>query len=55
MIADLSAIFHDNRHNLCRLTPHGKLLVFKPDELKLNMVTAAAASTPIAAPAVPRA
>src|SRR5437899_5006896 len=33
-------------------TPHDRLFVFKPDELKsLNMVTAAAASAPIAGPA----
>jgi hypothetical protein len=33
-------------------TPHDKLFVFKPDELKsLNMVTAAAASAPIVGPA----
>jgi hypothetical protein len=33
-------------------TPHDKLLVFKPDELKsLNIVTAAPASPPVAAPA----
>src|SRR6266576_1678677 len=33
-------------------TPHDRLFVFKPDELKsLNMVTAAPASAPIAAPA----
>ena len=32
-------------------TPHDKLFVFKPDELKsLNMVTAAPASAPVAAP-----
>ena len=33
-------------------TPHDRLFVFKPDELKsLNMVTAAPASAPIAGPA----
>jgi hypothetical protein len=33
-------------------TPHEKLFVFKPDELKLlNMVTAAPASAPVPAPA----
>jgi hypothetical protein len=33
-------------------TPHDRLFVFKPDELKsLNMVTAAAAPAPIAGPA----
>jgi hypothetical protein len=33
-------------------TPHDRLFVFKPDELKaLNMVTAASASAPIAGPA----
>jgi hypothetical protein len=33
-------------------TPHDRLFVFRPDELKsLDMVTAGAASPPIAAPA----
>jgi hypothetical protein len=35
-------------------TPHDKLFIFKPDELKsLNIVTTAAASTPASSPAMP--
>jgi hypothetical protein len=36
-------------------TPHDKLFVFKPDELKsLNMVTAVAAPAPVSGPATPK-
>src|SRR5712691_12090871 len=59
-------IVHDCRNNLVRIyrqkrnisraaeTPHDRLFVFKPDELKsLNMVTAGAAGAPVAGPSSP--